>query len=195
MFTSSENTRIVVMFSLAFFALCAGIMNLVSYAKGAVVGRAVNFVGSDSTSLYALEDMSLNFFKTKNIATTDVSFSQAPIANVPLTNQTSEQLSQAFLCKSELKGAMGNTIASHDVDWAVEGGARGVESYSEILNMGASDVIYDGAATNGADASSSMIAIVHDPSLQYIAIACLFIFSVLICFSIWKFKKNKNQTL
>jgi len=49
--------------------------------------------------------------------------------------------------------------------------------------------------TFGADTPSSMVAIVHDPALQQIAIACIVIFSVLICFSAWKLWKNKNQKL
>ena len=175
-----ENTHIVVMFSLAFFALCAGIMNLVSYAKGAVVGRAVNFICSDSTALYALSP----------------SFSQAPIANVPLTNQTSEQLSQALVANSELKGAIGNTIAYHDIDWAIEEGARGldIDSYHYLAEK-ALNGASDGITSYGADAPSSMIAIARDPSLQYIAIVCLVIFSVLICFSAWRLWKSRAQKL
>ena len=179
-----ENTRIVVLFSVTFITLCVGIMNLVSYAKGAIVGRAVNFIGSDSTALYALED-----------AGASRSFSQAPIANVPLTNQTVDQLSQVFVENSEIKGALGNTIEYYDMHWwAVEEGARDIayKSHAFETTNGITDAM---ALSSGAAAPSSMVGIVYDPALQQIAIACLVIFSVFICFSVWKLWKSRAQKL
>ena len=186
-----ENTRIVVLFSLTFFTLCVGIMNLVSYAKGAIVGRAVNFIGSDSTALYVLEDSGSGLLK----AGASRSFSQAPIANVPLTNQTVDQLSQVFVEKSEMKGALGNTLVYHDLDWAVEEGARGATDHFYSYAPEAINGEIDGIVSFGADAPSSMVAIVHDPALQHIAIACIAIFSVLICFSVWRLWKSRAQKL
>ena len=185
-----ENTRIVVLFSITFFTLCVGIMNLVSYAKGAIVGRAVNFIGSDSTALYALEDSGSGLFK----AGASPSFSQAPIANVPLTNQTVNQLTQVFIDKAEIKGVLGNSIWEYDLDWAVEEGARDVvyKSHAFETTNGITDEM---VLSSGADVPSSMVAIVHDPALQYIAIACIVIFSVLICFSVWRLWKSRAQKL
>ena len=126
-----ENTRIVVLFSLTFFTLFVGIMNLVNYAKGAIVGRAVNFIGSDSTALYAVEDTSSELFKLG--VDKAPTFSQAPIANVPLINQTVDQLSQEFARNAEIKGVLGNTIDSYDVSWAVEEGAAEIVSSDSCL--------------------------------------------------------------
>jgi DNA-binding transcriptional ArsR family regulator len=41
----------------------------------------------------------------------------------------------------------------------------------------------------------STLAIVHDPTLQYIAIACIVIFSILLCFSILRLRKNRAPKL
>jgi DNA-binding transcriptional ArsR family regulator len=41
----------------------------------------------------------------------------------------------------------------------------------------------------------STLVIVHNPTLQYIAIACIVIFSILLCFSIWRSRKNRAPKL
>ena len=193
-----ENTRIVVLFSITFFTLFVGIMNLVSYAKGAIVGRAVNYIGKDLTAVYAVEDSSSELFLLGRGA--NPTFTQAPIDYVPLTNQTVNQLSQSLTDNAGIKGVLGNTIDSYDMSWAAEEVTFGATTKSETLLNAPSEVVTDGGrlittGSNGGDASSSMLAIVHDPALQQIAIACIVIFSLLICFSAWRLWKSRSQKL
>lgn len=192
-----ENTRIVVLFSVTFLTLCVGMLNLVSYVKGRVVGQAINSIGSDSTALYALENEGADLFKTK-LASMPPSYTQAPITNVPLTNQTTDQLSQAFAENANLRGFFGNTIAPDNIGWVssthrIAPGSESVEWCSDAINGGSENLAYGGDAASNVP--SGLVAIVHDPAFQYIAVACIVIFSVLICISIWRFKKSKTQKL
>lgn len=191
-----ENTRIVVLFSVTFLTLCVGILNLVSYVKGRVVGQAINSIGSDSTALYALEDEGAKLLKTG--LAPPISYTQAPITNVPLTNQTTAQLSQAFVDNADLRGILGNTIPSDNIGWVssthgIAPGSESVEFCSNAINGGSETLAYGGDAASNVP--QGLVAIVHDPAFQYIAIACIVIFSVLICVSIWRFKKSRSQKL
>lgn len=48
-----ENTRIVVMFSAAFFSLMVSLVSIVQYAKGQVIGWTTTQVGSESSYVYS----------------------------------------------------------------------------------------------------------------------------------------------
>lgn len=183
-----ENTRIVVLFTTTFVSLFLGIVMLVNYVKGYIVGKAVNFMGSDSTLIYEAEAGGLNI-----IPPSIQHFSPAPIAQVSLNNQTMGSLSQTLLTEGKLKGVVGNNITPTNIDWKNIGESVSLKEFGakEILNQGGG-VAEDRAADAFSNIPSQMIAVVHDPALQYIAIGCIIVFVILLSLGIWKLKKNKT---
>ena len=186
-----ENTRIVVLFTTTFLALFVGIVSLVNYTRGYIVGKAVNLFGSDSTLLYEAENTGFNL-----VPQTMQTFSDTPVASVSLTNQTTSQLSDAFLVSTKYKGVFDNAITAKDLNWESAVGSP------ELTSVGADELIRDGGTLVGdqtADAASnvplSMVAIVHDPALQYTAIACIIIFTVLLSIGLWTLWKNKKPKI
>ncbi len=182
-----ENTRIVVLFTTTFLTLFFGIVMLVNYVKGYVIGKAVNYLGTGSTLLYEAEPAGIGDIL---IPQAMQKFSDSALVSVPLANQTNSQLSQVLVDELELKGTVGNTISPLDISW---------ESDSVYSYIATEDVFGKGNAVAGdemANAASnvpaSMVAIVHDPALQYIAIGCIVIFSILLSIGIWKLWKNRK---
>jgi DNA-binding transcriptional ArsR family regulator len=186
-----ENTRIVVLFTTTFLTLFLGVVMLVNYVKGYIVGKAVNFIGSDSTYLYEAESSGIRL-----IPEVDQQFSQAPIANVPLKNQTISTLTDTFLDQSNSKGVLGNIIKSKDLSWANVNFNNTNTTYGleDVLDKGGENVA-EQTGNSLCNVPSQMIAIVHDPALQYIAIACIIIFSILLSIGIWRLYKNKKSKL
>jgi len=185
-----ENTRIVVLFTMTFMTLTIGIIQLVNFIKGRIVARAVNFFASDSTSIYLAK--AGTSCKTGSSTIPPMDYAQAPIANVPLANQTLDQLSIAVTQNVKEKGLFGDMIKPDSINWKIaEEGVRSSESY---VNDGIGSL-----TPSGADASSnvppSMFAVVHDPALQTIAVICIVVFAVLLCFGIWRLRKNRKSKL
>jgi len=183
-----ENTRIVVLFTTTFLTLFLGIVTLVNYVKGYIVGKAVNYMGSDSTLLYEAEASGLNI-----IPPSVQHFSPAPIAQVSLTNQTVSSLSRTLLTEGKLKGVVGNNITPTNIDWQNIGESYSLEEFGvkELLNQGGG-VAEDRAADAFGNIPSEMIAVVHDPALQYITVGCIIIFVILLSIGIWRLKKSKT---
>ena len=186
-----ENTRIVVLFTTTFLSLFLGIVMLVNYVKGYIVGKAVNFAGSDTTVLYETESRGISDI----LIPQTVQFQQAPIGNVPLTNQTVNKLSMSFLGEADAKGILGNTINIGDIDWQPSVNFLKQVSYSaEEVIKGGGTAVADKSETF-SNIPTEMIAIVHDPALQYIAIGCIIIFSILFTIGVWRLLKNKKPKL
>jgi len=122
-----ENTRIVVMFTTTFMVLAAGIIQLVTFAKGQVLTRL---------------DSSYNF---------------------------------------GINSHYGDSYSKETIDMI-----------NEVSKGG--DRLANGLPSPGV-VPQSTVSIIYNPMLQYIAIACITIFVVLLCFSIWRFRKNKNSKL
>ncbi|RLF52065.1 MAG: hypothetical protein DRN24_03865 [Thermoplasmata archaeon] len=190
-----ENNKIVVMFTATFITLAIGIIQFISYLRGVVVAKAVNFIGSDSTAIFLAEE------KTTGFLHRSIEFSQTPAANVPLNNQTISQLSQTVIDNAKNYSLPVNVFSIHDIQWipsteklylAVNATYRGTETLpaSETKNL---------VSSNSVDTLSTvpeyMTAVIHDPILQYIAVICLTLSIVLLCFSIWRFYKNKTPKL
>jgi DNA-binding transcriptional ArsR family regulator len=196
-----ENTRIVVMFSATFITLAVGIIQLINYVKGKIIAKAVNIVGSDSTLLYDIEK------ETELKAFAALDYSQAPIGNVSLLNQTTSQLSEEVIKKLEVKDALGNTIPPNNIDWDIATEnvyGRVNETFRFVIDdvetadgaiNGAGDIIAGEAPDVASNVPSHMVATVHDPALQWIAVTCIIIFTVLLCVSIWRFRKNRKSKL
>jgi len=179
-----ENTRIVVLFSVTFMTLFIGIIQLVNYVKGVVIGKVATIVGS--THLYEAK-------KTGEFFSRGYSFSPDPIVSIPGSNQSSEMITQTAADNIGVEGLLGNALAAPDID--LEPLANGVEEASGYFGgdggTGSATELWIDASekTNGA---SSQILIWHDPMLQYIAIACIIIFSVLLSIGIWRLWKNRK---
>ncbi len=184
-----ENTKIVVLFTTTFLTLFLGVVTLVNYVKGYIVGKAVSYFGSDSTFLYEAESEGINILPTTQ------QYSQTPIANIPLDNLTIKTLSETFIKEAKYKGLLGNTINVKDFGWTnAESYYMNSSAGQEVLNKS-----LGGVADRGGDAlgnsPSELIAIVHDPALQYIAVGCIIIFIILLSFGIWRLYKNKESKL
>jgi DNA-binding transcriptional ArsR family regulator len=187
-----ENTRIVVLFTMTFMTLTIGVIQLVNFVKGRIVAKAVNFFGSDSTSIYLKQDEI--FSKIGSSAPSTMGFDQAPVANVPLTNQTLDQLSVVVTQNVKEKGLFGDMIKPDSINWELA--EETVRSSGSYANEGIESLIPLGAGADGAsNVPPSMFAVVHDPALQTIAVICIVVFAVLLCFGIWRFRKNRKAKL
>jgi DNA-binding transcriptional ArsR family regulator len=181
-----ENTRIVVLFTTTFVTLFFGIVMLVNYVKGYVVGKAVNLLSSDSTLLYEAENNGFNFIPQP---THLISFSSDAIAEIPLANQTTMKLSNALLENITYRGILQQGIKSKSLDW--EFIANSAEEAKYAAGEWSDSILGD--AVPGV--SSEMFAIVHDPALQYIAVGCIVLFTILLTIGIWRLWKNKQPKL
>ena len=125
-----ENARIVVLFSITFLALSAGIIQIISYIKSKIT--SISPFGSDKT---------LNFMQE---------------------------------------------FGTEDGADLVVGSERSIiPPESVLLDKGGEY----GATHNVVVGTTSQV---HDPVFMYIAIACLIIFSVMLGFFVWRYRKNKN---
>ena len=182
-----ENTRIVVMFTATFVALAVGIIQLLNFAKGYVVAKAVTFAGSDSTAIYAIEK---GAGKAMESAPAPYSTcSQAPIAYVPVANQTTDQLSHALLDNADIRGIALNNIPKSNIEWEVSSWSAHAYDEADLL---AGDAIDNGASST---VESSMVAIAHDPAFQWIGVICIAIFCVLLSVAVWRLWKNRIPKL
>ena len=187
-----ENNRIVVLFTTTLISLFFGILHLINFVKGYVVGKAVNFIGSNSTAIYPA-------IKTGNYLNAGASteFAQSPIFNVPLLNQTTSDLSRSLTQSSNIKDIVGNTLKTEHISWNSKGvdlvywNERGVE---EVLNKGSSiDPSVSGETITNIP--QSLVAVYHDPNIQAIAIILFAICGILLSIGIWRLLKNKKKTL
>jgi DNA-binding transcriptional ArsR family regulator len=106
-----ENTRIVVLFSITFISFIAGVIQLINFAKGTVVGFAQTLPKAETTQIFAVP-------KGADTAL----FSQQAfqnVAEVPTNNQTLIQLSQAINSNANVKGLVGNTFSDDKIQWSV----------------------------------------------------------------------------
>ncbi len=218
-----ENTRIVVMFSTTFVALAVGFIQMFNFLKGRVVARAVNFIGSDSTVIIPeIEETARSAFDALpedelliDVAEkTSSTYCQSPVT-VPLANQTPIQLSQNLMHNVDIKGAVGNSIDPEYVVWntdssSVYGYLNETFRFNVDYNLskingsftddgsianGAGDTISEGMSEAAGNIPSSMVAIVHDPALQAIAIICITFACVILTFAVWRYWKNRKPKL
>jgi DNA-binding transcriptional ArsR family regulator len=186
-----ENTRIVVLFTTTFVSLFFGIVMLVNYVRGYVIGKAVNYAGSDTTVLFEAKQQGLDSILIPNTIT----YNQVPIGYVPLTNQTTFKLSQFFLGEANGSGLAGNTWTIDSIDWQPS------IDFLDQIRFGVDEMAKEGgnaiAGSNDTflNVPIEMIAIFHDPSLQYIAIGCILLFTILFSVGIWRLIKNKIPKL
>ena len=165
-----ENSRIVVLFTTTFISLFFGIVFLFQFIKGKIVAMAQPLIETGEMKLLAAED------SDSIIQISDPSFLKAPIAQVPLQNLTVSDLSKTLNTNINLKGAFGNTISDAKIEWTSVDGAEPLGG--QVSNL-----------------PQSIFAVVHDPALQFIAVACIITFGVLLTIAIWRYRKNKVPKL
>jgi len=176
-----ENTRIVVMFTATFVALAVGVIQLFQYVKGQVVMRAGDLLDSDSEFLHMAKDSTgMNspapYFETVTRAVIN-------------TNQTADNVSHNILNSFNLKGTSYNTLVSNDAIIRMNSFSDG---HSIVFDSNGGGSISN-LVTN--DSQTTMFDIVHDPTFQWIGIACIAVFCVLLAVTIWRYKKNKIPKL
>jgi DNA-binding transcriptional ArsR family regulator len=170
-----ENTKIVVLFTTTFIILFFGIVSMVNFIKGTVIGRAVPVQDTESLLLYS-------------------GGNGIPISNLTLRN-TPTYLSDLLIKKSELRGIFGNTINKSNLQWKSTSG----EIIDNMKNLAQnSEKLYKAdelVSSNSDKTTGTIFAIFHDPYLQYIAIICITIFLVFLIIGIWRLYKNKTPKL
>jgi len=196
-----ENTKIVVLFSTTFFTLCLGIVNFIQYAKGYVAGRIDSFIGSDHVALYSIGEttegaLSDSLIKTgSSLDKLNYIPPQSPLMTVS-SDQSVSQLSQTFIENTQLRGILANSINPENVQIASEKFIDSSDSFNSTFAHtsvpGSTGATYNGPQ-NFVLTTENIV--VQDPAFQYIALACIVIFSILICFSILKYLKSKKLAL
>ena len=177
-----ENTKIVVLFSSAFLTFCAGIFQLINYARGTIVGLAQTLPTETLTRVYAVADetgMSLadnhRFFQN--------------VANLPTQNQTIMQLSQALNENSTIQGIANNMYTDDQLRWSVA--SQTVEDISREAGVkigSEADQLLSPHATN-------VIAYVQDPTLLYLGIIFLVVFIALVGIASWRLWITRVQKI
>ncbi len=104
-----ENTRIVVFFSIAFISFFAGVIQLINYAKGTIVGIAETLPKAETTQIYAIpQGADTSLFAQHAFQN---------IANITTHNQTLLQLSQILNRNATVKGLIGNTFSDEKIQY------------------------------------------------------------------------------
>ncbi|UCH71974.1 MAG: winged helix-turn-helix transcriptional regulator [Thermoplasmatales archaeon] len=192
-----DNTRIVVLFSTTFVFLFFGIISLVDYVKGKIIAFANVLPGSDTTSLFAAEEV-------EGIISPSLSFSVGDtfrnVANVPTQNQTIDTLSQILNENATSQGVWKVARTGSELKWtAADDACSG--NFTQILNdlqynMTKIDLEAGEEFFSYSDIpTSTIVAIVQDPIFLYIAIGCMVLFTIILSIGIWKFWANKTPKL
>jgi DNA-binding transcriptional ArsR family regulator len=169
-----ENTRIVVMFSATFIALAVGIINLINFVRGQIVGKAV--LSADSIQLHEVKNYGSQLTK----GGTD--FAEVALASVD-ADTAADELSRTFAENTNIKNLLGDTISPENLD------LNGADACETFVSGGT------GTLGNVANAPQEMVLTFHDPVIQQIAIVCIIIFSILFCIGIWWLWKNRKPKL
>ena len=167
-----ENSRIVVLFSSTFFALFCGIIQLINFARGTIVGFATTASGATTTQIFSRGNTGIGSYLSHNI-----NFIQ--VAEVPVENQSLNELTQQLSINSDITGLIGNSIPESELRWNVIENTKGM-------------------AFEGVDVSTSannVVATVQDPALLYIGIVCFIIFLIILGVSLWRLWENRTPKL
>ena len=162
-----ENTRIVVLFTTTFIALWIGIVQFMQYVKGTVMNLGYNIltVGNDAILTKGKEAL----VDAEYLKAAHVYYSGTPdILNVLMEKNYWTYNSSSIPLGKDLTFFR-------------------TSSETDVLPTGTHYV---------ADKSEGIIqAVYQDPTLLYIAIACLTVFTIVLCISLWRLWENKTQKL
>jgi hypothetical protein len=155
--------------------LLLGILSVVSFIKGKIVGKAIPLSDTDSILLYGGEN-------------------GAPLANLNLGN-TPTNLSDILIDKSDLRGVFGHTVDQSSLQWKSASGEI-LENMKTLAQNSDELPGRDEFISSTSDKSTgALFAIFHDPFLQYIAVFCIAVFIIFLLIGIWKLYKNKTPKL
>jgi len=177
-----ENTRIVVLFGSAFLTFCIGIIQLINYARGTIVGLAQTVPSETVTRIYAIADEA-----GPSLAENHRFFQN--IANISNQNQTLMQLSQALNENATIRGLSNNIYYDEQFQWS---------STSQTVNEIGQQVgvkIGEDADELLTPQATNMIATVQDPTLLYIGLFFLVLFIVLLLIASWRLWKTRVQNI
>jgi predicted transcriptional regulator len=161
-----ENTRIVVMFSAAFFSLLVSIVSVVQYVKGRVIGWTSTQMGSSDTIVYS--SGSSDGFTTVNETGTRAVADSLGVSGGDI----------------EMKRTASDTVNN----------LMNTSGYSDGTDT-ACEAASDSASGGVNSFVSSNMVIWHDPLFQTIAVICFVAFVLLIGFAVWRYFKNKDSSL
>lgn len=168
-----ENNRVVVLFSITFLSLFFGIIQLLNFAKGTIVGLAST--SSDFTTTRIFE----RYYTDGNFITQQSTLNFRQVAEVPSYNQSVMKLSNTLQSNSDIRGIMDGYISDSDIHW------NALKTTHEMV-FDSVDISPD--ATN-------VVATIQDPFLLYIAIACFAVFLVVLSVSIWRLWVNRTPKI
>jgi len=167
-----ENTRIVVLFSITFLTLFVGIIQIVNYVRGVVIGKVVTNFGS--TPLYTSNSRAIDVTDHSFEAIIDTAAENFEPNKLYL--QTPNSGSIAIEETSEKVGSAGGEALSDGIGSGLDG----------TLGFGASD---------SSNTVTTQILTWHNPALQWLAIVCIIIFGILLSIGIWRLWKNKKTKM
>jgi DNA-binding transcriptional ArsR family regulator len=167
-----ENNRVVVLFSITFFSLFFGIIQLFHFAKGTIVGLASTSSGANETQIFERYDAGINI-----VSQNQMNFRQ--VAEVPVQNQSIVQLSNTLQDNARIRGIMDNVIPDSEIRW------NAIKTTREMV-FDSADVSPD---------ASNVVATIQDPILFYIAITCFVIFTIVLSVSLWRLWENRTSKI
>jgi len=162
-----ENTRIVVLFTTTFIALWIGIVQFMQYLKGTAMNLGYNIltVGNDAILTKGGDAL----IDAESFKAAHVYYSGTPdILNVLMKKNYWTYNSSSIPLGKDLTFLR-------------------ISDAPDVLPKGTHYV---------ADKSEGVIqAVYQDPTLLYIAIACLTVFTIVLCISLWRLWENKTQKI
>ena len=164
-----ENTKIVVMFTTTFIILWAGIIQLYWYVKGTLVniGYDVYRVGEDVVLTKS------NGFLEQSVNEPGSNHTLSLPGILPKFFPNESYFSNSNVSSIPINGNLSYFDSSGGSEIATGEGSRLVVDEShDVLN-----------------------AFYQNPTFLYIAIACFIIFTVILCFSLWRLWENKTPKL
>jgi len=174
-----ENSRIVVLFSITFISLFVGIIQLINFARGRVVGLASTFGGSDTIHMWAAEGNNVNTVMVDSLRY---------IGNISVQNNSLSKLSMFLNKNTIIKNILGQQVNYSDIKW-------NAFNEAEKVAIGGGDSLLKGESLADSSNAQSMVAFIQDPVLLYIAIGCIILFMVLLSIGIWRLWENKAQKI
>ncbi len=173
-----ENTRIVVLFSLTFVALAAGIVQFIRYLTVKVsntIPRNLNDVG------YGIREGTDTLFKSANVTdSNNAIYIATDSVNESLPGTVDLFLSRGFANSNQ--SILPFIKDKIPYNWNL--------TTNHTVNTTTPKI--DTGANLAAEQTTNFTS---DPLLLYIAIGCFILFASILCISIWRYKKNKTPKL
>ena len=164
-----ENTRIVVMFATTFIALAVGVVQMIWYVKGTVM----NF---GNRAFLAGNDMLMDGGASEGLLDEAMKSPSSEMNTLPdLFSGVPEFLRNFFIDRGYHSSE--SSYIPYDADY---------------LGMGN---VEDGAHLFVDESQGVMHTLYQNPMFLYIAITCFAVFTIVLCFSLWRLRENKTPQL